>query len=102
MFEIPALPEQARPVAEVYADDDKLYQFFLDGTTAYMLFNKKVWNAGSNVSLRDIMSELYESVEPVQSFGRQTNAVTTSVFYEKLQNAYVTCGYVGVNIKTTN
>ena len=102
MLEVPELPEQVRAVAEVYADDDKLYQFFLDGTTAYMLFNKKTWNAGSNVSLRDIMSELYESVEPIQSFGRQTNDVSTSVFYEKLQHAYVTHGYVGVNIKTTN
>ncbi len=100
MFEIAALPELARPVAEVYTDDDKLYQFFLDGDNAYMLYNKRVWNAGQNVSLRDIMSELYETLEPVKAFGRTQSYVPSNTFYEKLFNVYTTHGYVGYNLST--
>jgi hypothetical protein len=100
MFEIQAIPEYARPAAEVFTDDDKLYQFFIHGTETYMLFNKRVWNAGSSVSLYDIMSELYETVEPSRAFGRERTEVLHDVFYEKLHHVNIVYGYVGFNVKT--
>jgi len=100
MFEIATLPDYARPVAEVYTDDDKLYQFFIKGADTYMLYNKKTWNAGQSVSLYDIMSELYETVDPTRVFGRERSDVGLDVFYEKLHRVCIVYGYVGFNVKT--
>ncbi len=100
MFEIPSTPEYARPIAEVYADDDKLYQFFQRGVDTFMLHNKKVWNAGSSVSLYDIMTQLYETLEPTHAFGRERPCVSLDVFYEKLHHVNMVHGYVGFNVKT--
>lgn len=100
MLEIQSLPEYARPIAEVFTDDNKLYQFFQCGAETYMLFNKRVWNAGQSVSLYDIMHELYETLEPTRAFGRERPDISHDVFYEKLHHVNIVYGYVGFNVKT--
>ncbi len=100
MLEIPSIPDYARPVAEVFTDDEKLYQFFQHGAQTFMYFNKRAWNAGQSVSLYDIMHELYETLEPTRAFGRERPDVSRDVFYEKLHHVSIVYGYVGFNLKT--
>jgi hypothetical protein len=100
MLEVQELPERAQPVAEVYTDDDKMYMFFQNGETTFLRFNGKVWNAGSNVSVSNVMSELYETFEPVNVYGRESPCVPRDVFYDKLHHVQIVYGYVGFNVKT--